>query len=62
MSDKETYQLERLNIVLSPKHRQALELIATDDIDSMSAVVRGLIVKEARARGLWPPPEGSPKG
>jgi len=55
VNDDKTYHTLRLSIMLSAKHRLALQLIAKDDKESMSAIVRRLILKEARIRALWPP-------
>jgi hypothetical protein len=44
----------RFPVVLSKRERQALQQIAQDEALSAAAVMRRLIIHEARRRGLWP--------
>jgi hypothetical protein len=44
----------RFPVVLSAKERRALQALASEDGLSCAAVVRRLIRREARQRGLWP--------
>jgi hypothetical protein len=44
----------RFPIVLSKRERQALQQIAQDEALSAAAVMRRLIIREAKGRGLWP--------
>ncbi|GAI13707.1 unnamed protein product [marine sediment metagenome] len=55
MNDQKVYDYIRFNFVLSPKHKHALELMAENDRESMSTILRGLILQEAKLRGLWLP-------
>jgi hypothetical protein len=43
----------RFPVVLSKCERQALQQIAHDEVMSAAAVVRRLIIHEAKRRGLW---------
>jgi len=45
---------QRFPVMLSAKERRALQTLAGEDGLSGSAVVRRLIRREARQRGLWP--------
>ena len=44
----------RFPVVLSKHERQALQQMAQDEALSAAAVMRRLIIHEARRRGLWP--------
>ncbi len=44
----------RFPVVLSKRERWALHQIARDEALSAASVVRRLIIREARKRGLWP--------
>ena len=44
---------ERLNIMLTAHHKDALKLLAKIEAESMSVVIRNLIKKAAINRGLW---------
>jgi hypothetical protein len=44
----------RFPVVLSRCERQALQQIAHDEALSAAAVLRRLIIREAKRRGLWP--------
>lgn len=44
---------ERFSVTLSKAERQALEALAQDDASSRTSVVRRLLIKEAKRRGIW---------
>jgi len=44
----------RFPVVLSMRERRILDRIAKDEALSAASVVRRLIIREARKRGLWP--------
>lgn len=48
----------RITILMLPAHRAAIERIAEADGEPMSVVLRRLIRREAKVRGLWPKAEG----
>ena len=41
-------------MVLSKRERQALQQIAQDEALSAAAVLRRLIIREAKRQGVWP--------
>jgi hypothetical protein len=46
----------RFGLVMTESERRALDLMAQEDGDaSQAAILRRLIVSEAKRRGLWPP-------
>ena len=49
---------ERLAINVLPVHKRAIEQMAQADGEPMSVILRQLIRKEAKARGLWPKAQG----
>ena len=44
----------RFPVVLSKRERQALQQLAQAEALSAAAVLRRLIIREAKRRGLWP--------
>ena len=46
---------ERLALTVLKRDKDALRRIATAEGEAMAVVVRHLIRREARRRGLWPP-------
>jgi hypothetical protein len=44
----------RFPVVLSKRERQALQQLAQVEALSAAAVLRRLIIREAKRRGLWP--------
>lgn len=44
----------RFPVVLSMRERRILDRIAKDEALSAASVVRRLIIREAKKRGLWP--------
>jgi hypothetical protein len=46
---------ERISIQVLPEHKAAAERLAQREGESVSVLVRRLIVSEAKRRGLWPP-------
>lgn len=46
---------ERLIFVLSSEEKTALAALATEDSSSQASVLRRLIRRAAKARGLWMP-------
>ena len=47
---------ERFNLALTPQERSVLKILAADDAGSKASVVRRLVRREAKRRGLWPQP------
>ena len=48
----------RFPVVLSKRERQALQQLAQAEALSAAAVLRRLIIREAKRRGLWPGARG----
>jgi RNA polymerase-interacting CarD/CdnL/TRCF family regulator len=46
---------QRFPIVMSEAERRVLDKLANDEMLSAASVVRRLIIREAKERGLWPP-------
>jgi len=46
---------ERISVQVLPTQKRALAQMAQSDGESMSVLMRRLIVAEARRRGFWPP-------
>ena len=44
---------QRINVVVSGRERWALRLLADAETLSSSAVVRRLIIREAKVKGVW---------
>jgi hypothetical protein len=47
---------KHVGIVVLPKHKEALRLLAEANGEAMSVTMRRLIREEAQRRGLWPFP------
>jgi hypothetical protein len=45
---------QRFPVVMSESERQALDELAKDEALPAASVVRRLIIREAKERGLWP--------
>ena len=45
---------KRFPVILSRTERRALDSLARDEALSAASVVRRLIIREAKERGLWP--------
>jgi hypothetical protein len=45
---------QRFPIVMSEAERRVLDKLANDEMLSAASVVRRLIIREAKERGLWP--------
>jgi hypothetical protein len=50
----------RFPVVLSKRERQALQQLAQAEALSAAAVLRRLLIREAKRRGLWPGVRGEP--
>jgi predicted transcriptional regulator len=44
---------DKIGAVLLPEHKEALKHLASDNGESMSALLRRLIREEAQRRGVW---------
>ena len=53
---------ETLFLTLPPAYKASLRRLAEEDAEPMAAVVRQLIRREARARGLWTTQEPKHEG
>jgi len=52
---------QRFPMVMSKAERRVLETLARDEALSAASVVRRLIIREAKERGLWPPTNQQPQ-
>jgi hypothetical protein len=53
---------QRFPVLMSQTERKALQHLADHERIPAAAVVRRLVYREARERGLWPPPVASDSG